>query len=145
MILLCMLSHKLLKSQFMSILQNSNKALNWRSVARDLMKILKLDHGRIYQFSAIPLIPGEKYVSLFYPLGSLNRIYLCLRYCVISSSYGLKLCRVLEFWCPDKFLVSLKIWTRWGIAPTFFKITLLLWIFWEMVSNFTILGFIFET
>ena len=26
--------------------------------------------------------------------------------------------------CPEKFLVGLKIWTSWGVAPTFFKINL---------------------
>ena len=35
----------------------------------------------------------------------------------------------------NKFLMGVKFWTSWGVAPTIFKITLLRWLFSKMVSN----------
>ena len=45
----------------------------------------------------------------------------------------------------NNFLMGVKFWTSWGVAPTIFKITLLRWLFSKMVSNLTILEGIFET
>ena len=42
--------------------------------------------------------------------------------------------------CPDKFLVGLKIWTSWGVAPTIFKVTLEKTVFSKMILNITVLG-----
>ena len=46
--------------------------------------------------------------------------------------------------CPEKFLVGLKIWACWGVAPTIFKVTLKEMGFSKMVPNFTVLECIFE-
>ena len=50
---------------------------------------------------------------------------------------------------PDKFLVGLKIWTSWGVAPTIFKITLLRRHFQKCVQKLTFekkyKGFTFKT
>ena len=35
----------------------------------------------------------------------------------------------------NNFLMGVKFWTSWGVAPTIFKITLLRWLFSKMVSN----------
>ena len=45
----------------------------------------------------------------------------------------------------NNFLMGVKFWSSWGVAPTIFKITLLQWFFSKMVSNLMILEGIFET